>query len=244
MEEQKTVPYGMTLRELLRSCSFDDIAEEVRKDEHQAECVDAYKMAYDILLNMEGNKEETYDIEVTLYKGWDADESKPLLRAKCLEWNRWEEFIDGDIYTIDTVPFTKEQLAFRILWHLTYYGFSPEEQKETWQRMCNNTGYGTEYGIRAAQIERNCDMVLANDRVREKIIESVKFEKEMFGEECENYALGESEWGYIHFRRKHCNRMKRMRDHRWRMYAKKLWKLDEETYYENKRKKKENETGN
>lgn len=36
---------------------------------------------------------------------------------------------------------------------------------------------------------RNCDMVLANDRVREKIIESVKFEKEMFGEECENYAF-------------------------------------------------------
>ena len=35
MEEQKTFPYGMTLRELLRSYSFDDIAEEVRKKERK-----------------------------------------------------------------------------------------------------------------------------------------------------------------------------------------------------------------
>ena len=237
MEEQKTFPYGMTLRELLRSCSFDDIAEEVRKDEHQAGCVDAYREAYDILLNMEGNKEDTCDIEVTLYDGWDADESKPLLYASYLEGNPWEDFIDGDIYTIDTVPFTKEHLAYRILWHLTFYGFSPEEIEETGRMMCTDTGYGTEYGKRAAEIEHKRYLLLANERVRNAILESIEFYKE-FGED--NLSLPEGDWEYLRYRRKHCNRMKRMRDYRLKMYAEKLWKLDEETYYENKRKSKEN----
>lgn len=232
------VAYGMTLRELLRACTFDDIAEVICKDERSAGSVEGYREAYDILLNMEPWDEQPYDILVTLYHGYQCEELKaPLLYAHHLEGCKWQEYIDGHIYVVENAVFTKEQLAFRIMWHLTFYGFSPEDQEEYGRMSLRNTGHDTEYGRKAAQIRMKRDMLLANSRIRKAIRDSIAWFKEADGEN--NYALPEEDWNYLEYRRQHCNRMKRMRDHRLAMQEEKLWKLDEKVYWENRKKQKE-----
>lgn len=235
-KELKTFEYGMTLRELLRSCDFDDIAKEVSNDETQAGCERAYMLAYHILVDMEPYAGETRDVFVTLYEGEDTPEG-PMLSAGNVEGVDWQEYIDGKIHLVEDIrnmQFTKEHLAYRILWHLTFYGFCPEEQRETFAMSNRDSGHDTEYGRKAGKIELKRNMLLANDRIRKAILDSYEWNRQY---DMETYSLPEKDWNYIYNHRRHCNRMKRMRDYRLKMQAKKLWELDDEIFYGKLRKK-------
>lgn len=46
----------------------------------------------------------------------------------------WEEDLAKEIVVADDVHISKIEIAMHCLWEITYWGFSPDEREETWQR--------------------------------------------------------------------------------------------------------------
>lgn len=66
MENKEYIKYGKTLRELLLDCDFNKIAEYVKDDKQFNDHVEAFREAYDILLNTDASEDGCYPIEVSL----------------------------------------------------------------------------------------------------------------------------------------------------------------------------------
>lgn len=66
-------------------------------------------------------------------------------------------------------------------------------------------------------------MLWANKAIRKRIVASFE---EYEAEGRHSFALCEQDWNYIHHHQQHCNRMKRMRDHRMELRLKELENLD------------------
>ena len=67
MEIKDDIKYGKTLRELLQDCNFSKIAEYVKYDKQFHNHVEAFREAYDILLNTDASEDGCYQIEVRWY---------------------------------------------------------------------------------------------------------------------------------------------------------------------------------
>lgn len=136
-----------------------------------------------------------------------------ILFASRIEGLPWNQLIDGDIYIADVniKEEPKELLAYRLLWHLTFYGFTPKDQKETWYEMMNGGYPRNNYGEMARELDLKRDTLFATPTIRRRIISSIK-ELAKLGEI--EYGLTEEDWNVINHRKAHCNRAKRMRDHR------------------------------
>lgn len=224
MKLEECTKYGMTLRELLIACDFDKIADYVREDKDFHGHEKAFREAYEILIHTESAADGCWPIEVRWYELQPYEGEGRILYASSVEGLPWEKLIDGDIYITETdiSKEPKELLAFRLLWHLTFYGFTPEEKRETWYRMMNGDYPRNKYGEMAREIDLKRDMFFATPAIRRRIIASIKFLVEHGQTE---YALSEDEWNVIEHRKAHCNRAKRMRDHRLELRRNALMEL-------------------
>ncbi len=197
----------MTLRELFSSVPFDDIAPYIMHGEHP-EDVCAYKQAYDILLHTQSDEGGCRNVYVSKAKESDGSE---YIEATHIEGQYWSTYIDGEIIVEEGINVSDAELAFKLLWHLTFFGFSQEETRDNFDSMRGDGHHDNVYGRLARAIDTKRYMLWANKAIRKRILESIaEYEKQ--GEH--NLALSEDDWNYIHKRETHCNRMKRMRDHR------------------------------
>ena len=228
MEKDENIKYGMTLRELLLVCDFDKIAELVKLDKQFHDHVEAFREAYDILLQTKSSEEGCYRIEVRWYEQMPYEGEGRILFASRIEGLPWDQLIDGDIYIADVniKEEPKELLAYRLLWHLTFYGFTPKDQKETWYEMMNGGYPRNNYGEMAREIDLKRDMLFATPTIRRRIISSIK-ELAKLGEI--EYGLTEEDWNVINHRKAHCNRAKRMRDHRLEIRRNALMEIAKKT---------------
>jgi len=211
--DQTVYPYDMTLRELLKSCDFEKIAEHVRADDHMCDCVEGFRKAYNLLLATPPSDGPHYAIEVYWYECRDYEGGGRLLEAAMIEGARWEEVIDSHIYfhSEDMFEEPKELLAYRLMWHLTFFGFTPEEEKETFYKMRNDDYPRNRYGEMAREINLKRYMLLATPEIRRRLIESIKFHEEY--EEL-SFSLPEEDWNAIEYHRRHLNGPKRKREFR------------------------------
>lgn len=213
MDEKEYIKYGKTLRELLRTSDFNRIAEYVSKDKDAGGSIEAYREAYDILLNTVASEEGCYRIDVHWYDLQPYEGEGRILFASQIEGQPWENLIDGNIYVVDKdiMEVPQEELAYRLLWHLTFFGFNDEDKKEAWYRIINGDYPRNEYGEKVRELELKQDMLCATPAIRRRIIASIK----EFAERDElQYALTGEDWNTIHHRREHCNRSKRKRAYR------------------------------
>lgn len=219
-----TIKYGSTLRELLLACDFGKIAEHVRADKELYGHVESFREAYDILIRTEASAEGCCRIDVEWYDLNPSEGEGRILYASQIEGLPWVQVIDGDIYIADESikDEPKELLAFRLLWHLTFYGFTPGDIRETWYRMMNGDYPRNKYGEMARAIDLKRDMLFATPAIRRRIISSIK---RMAENGQAGYALPEEDWNVINHRKKHCNRAKRMRDHRLELRCNMLMEL-------------------
>ena len=70
-----------------------------------------------------------------------------------LEGKDWHEWINSPVRRAKDLHCTDTQLAAQCLWHLTFYGFTPEEQKENARKYMENVD----------RQERNDEVFLADD---------------------------------------------------------------------------------
>lgn len=209
----------MTLREILAKIPFDSIVPYIKQgDEPDDVC--HYKQAYDILLHTKADEAGCDKVYVCVDKYEDGSE---CVSASRLEGCHWSEYIDGEIVLDEGVEVSDEELAFRLLWHLTFFGYNQEEMGDYFQSLSGDGYHDNEYGRMARAIERKRYMLWANKAIRKRILQSIK-EHEAEGEH--SFGLSEEDWNYIHHHERHCNRMKRKRDYRLGKRLEELENLD------------------
>lgn len=207
----------MTVQELFNTIGFPAIAEALRRthrNEKSTENLTGYKEAFDILCNLPFNGcsgEVTFD--VTPREEWDEENSLPLL-ANNVEGGYWENIVGKTVIRPDDNPFTDAELAGAILWGATFYGFTPDDRWNPFEK------FYSKYGEMAERLERRLYLpYLRNKRTIAQLRDysvSAHFA----------VAFTLEEWDNIHFRQRHQNRSKRRRFHRIENRIEWLRKLD------------------
>ena len=137
----------MTLKELITEVSFHELLPYLK--EHEPEHIDsiyAYREAYDVLRNMKPAKDFGGKIYVEWHGGEWEDEEK---------WIGVSPMHDCTIVVADDVHLTLAELAMHCLWEITYWGFSPDEREETWQRKFGPKVLANKYEIALDKLEES-----------------------------------------------------------------------------------------
>ena len=111
----------------------------------------------------------------------------------------WEEDLAADVVVADDIHLTNEELAMHCLWEITYWGFSPQEQLETFNRRFNHHKPANQYEIALDKLEESIWKHQTPRRLRCR------------GENGERYTTRQST-RYLFNERK--NRSKRKREYR------------------------------
>lgn len=145
----------MTLKELLTQVGFDELLPYLEK--HEPEHLDnlyAFREAYDILRNMKPANNFEGKIFVEWHGGEWEDEEK-WIGVGPMHDCTWEEDLAKEIVVADDVHLTLAELAMHCLWEITYWGFSPDEREETWQRKFGPKVLNNKYEIALDKLEES-----------------------------------------------------------------------------------------
>ncbi|MDO5442585.1 MAG: hypothetical protein Q4G10_02820 [Bacteroidia bacterium] len=117
----------MKVFELFRKIDFVNIIPAmVRFDPKSRQCIDAFREAYTILKGMtpvESNEKMSVE---WMHPDW----GEPYIKVRNCEGDFWEKNLGKEIVIGKGVSLSDEELAARILWGLTFYGFNLKEQEE------------------------------------------------------------------------------------------------------------------
>ena len=145
----------MTLKELLTQVGFDELLPYLEK--HEPEHLDNlydFREAYDILRNMKPANNFEGKIFVEWHGGEWEDEEK-WIGVSPMHNCTWEEDLAKEIVVADDVHLTLAELAMHCLWEITYWGFSPQEQLETFNRKFNYHKPTNQYEIALDKLEES-----------------------------------------------------------------------------------------
>lgn len=124
----------MTLKELLTQVGFDELLPYLKK--HEPEHLDdiySFREAYDILLGMEPDKDFKGEARVE-WSGGEYEGEQKWIGVHHLDDNAWEKELAKEIIVADDMHLSLAELAMHCLWEITYWGFSPAEISEGWQK--------------------------------------------------------------------------------------------------------------
>lgn len=185
----------MKLYELIRKHSFDAIAPELIAQDPKAESqLVWYKQAYDTLLETTPSDEGSREIEVVWNFGPNDDgKCHEHVHARYCEGQPWDSCLASEVVIKEDI--SEVSALARILWGMTFYGYTEEEQNRSFNDTPRNI-----YEQKA-------------ERLRDR-----QFQNYAYGLagpfELEHRALTMEGWQVYHRREAHRNRSKRMRDAR------------------------------
>ena len=145
----------MTLKELLTQVGFDELLPDLEK--HEPEHLDNlydFREAYDILRNMKPANNFEGKIFVEWHGGEWEDEEK-WIGVGPMHDCTWEEDLAKEIVVADDVHISKIEIAMHCLWEITYWGFSPDEREETWQRKFGPKVLTNKYEVALDKLEES-----------------------------------------------------------------------------------------
>lgn len=145
----------MTLKELITEVSFHELLPYLK--EHEPEHIDsiyAYREAYDVFRNMKPAKDFGGKIYVEWHGGeWEGEEK--WIGVGPMHDCTWEEDLAKEVVVADDIHLTKTEIAMHCLWEITYWGFSPAERQETWQRKFGPKVLTNKYEIALDKLEES-----------------------------------------------------------------------------------------
>lgn len=145
----------MTLKELLTQVGFDELLPDLEK--HEPEHLDnlyAFREAYDILQGMEPATGFNGEIHVE-WSGGEFEDEEKWISVGPMHDSSWEEDLAKEIVIADDVHLTSTELAMHCLWEITYWGFSPDERGETWQRKFEPKILNNKYEVALDKLEES-----------------------------------------------------------------------------------------
>jgi hypothetical protein len=188
----------MTLKELLLKYEFDTIVPDlVAVDESVKDNLYAFKEAFDTLRRMApgdaGGEQIVVSLEVETEE--DGTEIERYLYASNCEGDLWDSSLAKEV--VIEADITEIRALAQILWHITFFGFTPEhegyrrhENKNEYERKASLLGYHQFCNYARIKPKKNpTDWELR----------------------C---SLSLDDWDIYHAREAHRNRAKRMRDAR------------------------------
>ena len=145
----------MTLKELLTQVGFDELLPHLKKREPKhLDNMCAFREAYDILQGMKPDTEFKGEIHVEWSGGVFECEEK-WIRVGPMHDCSWEEDLAKEIVIADDVHLSPAELAMHCLWEITYWGFSPDEREETWQRKFGPKVLTNKYEVALDKLEES-----------------------------------------------------------------------------------------
>lgn len=122
----------MKLQELLQNGNFDKMYEYIVKfDPYSEGNRFAYQAAYELLCNMEAEEGRGYMVDSNYYVRMHEN-SKEVTPVLCsgLEGSNWKKALGAEMVLCPKVENDSlDKIAAVCLWHITYYGFTPEDQE-------------------------------------------------------------------------------------------------------------------
>ncbi|MBQ3872633.1 MAG: hypothetical protein II791_02350 [Bacteroidales bacterium] len=184
----------MKLSELIRHFSFDAIIPElVAQDPKSATQLAWYKEAYDTLRETKP-ADEGWEIEVIRCRDeYDDGSSQEYVHARHCEGQPWEGCLASEVIIKDHIP--EISAVARILWGMTFYGYTKEERENVFNDEPQNVYERKAEALRNRQF-RNYAYGLAGSF------------------ELKHRSLTMEDWEIFHRRKAKRNRAKRMRDAR------------------------------
>lgn len=188
----------MTLSELLHSVSFDDLIPTLKKVYGVETDIYAYREAFDELNLLRPIGRDDGNIKV-----YRDEEEHYIGVSGCNDI--WENLLDLNIHVEEGIRLDDNALAAYILWELTFYGFSQEEQSS----FIENLGRpDNKYSKRASELYSRKISMYARGRIDKR--------------QCFSGAMSWDISEKIHEREQRRNRAKRMRDTRMERSIKRL----------------------
>jgi len=193
----------MTLKELLKSCDFKDIASCIAKTSAGTVVLSQFKEAFDILRHLEPAGNGGRELEIVRAYDKYFKRYYPLLK-QWGELREWKYELANKIIVSDELMLTDAEIAANILWELTYWGDqdTPENHDMAIKNMlgreeADTSNLSNPFALAAEKLERK----LRNNYLPKQ-----------FKEYKDKISLPAEAWDKIERKRK--NRPKRMRDHR------------------------------
>ncbi len=219
----------MKLKELLLSTNFDSLIPALQKEGDLA--IRQYREAYDILCHLtpaDESKLKNKQIGVYWSKpdGLFKDE-EPYINVSNCEGDYWENNVAKEVVVDEDCGLKKEDLVAKILWSCTFYGYTPQTTKETFEDRFEHKMH-TLYGNRARKLEQKLYFNYLSGKARREILHT----KKLFL--SNSISMSSEEWGYCHMRMAKASRIKKMRDHR---LQKRIDEFDHKEKYEGLREK-------
>ena len=188
----------MTLKELLLKYEFDTIVPDlVAVDESVKDNLYAFKEAFDTLRRMVPGDAQGEQIVVCLEVETEEDgtEIERYLYASNCEGDLWDSSLAKEV--VIEADITEIRALAQILWHITFFGFTPEH--EGYRRHENKNKY-----------ERKASLMRYHQFCNYARIKPKKNPTD-WELRC---SLSLDDWDIYHAREAHRNRAKRMRDAR------------------------------
>ena len=188
----------MTLKELLLKHPFATLVQDlISVDPEAHDNLYAFREAYYDLLRITPGDPHGEQIVVTTEVELDDDgtEIDRYLHASHCEADPWDECLSKEV--VFGTDHTETRVLAQILWHLTFYGFSPEREPFGIPHPRNK------FEMQAALLDyrQHCNYA------------RIKCKRRPTADDL-RCALSLDEWDTYYARKAHRNRAKRMRDHR------------------------------
>jgi hypothetical protein len=218
----------MTVQELLKSLSFNDIVSALQKthypDRHVGQFA-MYKEAYDQLCNIpfEG-KGGKVSFDITKKENLRERGVLPIV-ARNVEGDYWKNTVGKTVVKPKNNPFTDAELAGAILWGCTFYGYTPRTRRDCFDNMFRNPH--TKYGEQAKRLMIKKELLYATDKDIYNELKAQMKEPRM------SFALSMEGWELLDTRKLHRNRSKRKRDYRISSRIDWLMKMDKRQHLVN-----------
>lgn len=186
----------MILHELIHKVAFDTIVPHLTAIDpvNVPNNLYAFKEAFDELRRMKPGNADGKQIVITTEVDTDEDDNEVerYLHASGCEGDAWETCLAKEV--IFGAAVGEEKSLAQILWHLTFWGFTPEHEG------FRDDAPANKYERKAKELERR------------RFLNYAKGIANSF--EIEHLCLPEEGWTEYHRRETHRNRAKRMRDAR------------------------------
>lgn len=204
----------MTLKELIMQVSFDELLPCLKTLISGNEgSLYAFRETYDWLRL----KEADSAYKGTIHVGWCGDEEDRWIGVSNMHNASWEKNLAKEIAVDDDVQISADELAAHCLWKITFYGFSPAEEIETFNRM---------FGRDRAKSMNKYDLAL------KKLKASIWMHQTPRKYRCTFRGMQCGDWRTIEYHRRLLykkNRPKRMREHRQKRRKEYLEKMSART---------------
>ncbi|MCS3017706.1 hypothetical protein NXU95_15205 [Phocaeicola vulgatus] len=142
----------MTVKELFLSVSFDESLPFLEKwESDHLDNIYAFREAYDILRNMKTNIDYHGEVIISCNKEND-DQSIEIIRS---DDDVWENELAKEVIFKDVNQTDIREIAMQCLWEMTFYGFSPTERNNTFDKMFNGHKPTLRYEIALDRLEES-----------------------------------------------------------------------------------------